>query len=136
MADLSSIRAALAATLKQGIPSLNTYRDFIAVPITPAAIIMPQPQGGLAFRTLDGAVDYALRIALLVTYGEDISSQTALDAYLSTGGPESVLDVIYRNPRLGGEVDFCWIETFRGYGLTEWAAQQYLGTNLSVMIMA
>lgn len=134
MADLNAIRQALASVLQTALPNLRVSADFQAAPTPPAAIIMPQPQQALRYDAMGGAVSYLLRIVLLGSYTEDASSQALIDSYLSTTGANSIHQVLLGNPRLGGAVDYCNMERVNGYGLMEWAGQQFLGTQIPLTV--
>ena len=141
-ADLNAIRAALASVIAAGIPNLRAYGQFQSQINPPCAVILPQPNQLLRFDTLEGGLTYMLRVVVLVAYTEDASSQTALDAYLGNL-TTSINKLIRSNPTLGGACESADVTAVRGYGagasgygLTEWAGQQYLGTNLLVNVMA
>lgn len=136
MADLNAIRQALASVLQTALPNLRVFADFISAPPLPAAVITPQPQQALRFDAMGGAVTYPLRIMLLGSYTEDNSSQVLIDSYMSTTGPNSIDAVLKANPTLGGAVDYCNIDRVNGYGLIEWAGQQYLGTQFMLSAAA
>lgn len=135
MADLQACRQALASALGV-IQGLRVSADFQAQINPPAAIIMPQPQQALRFDALGGSVSYLLRIVILGSYTEDASSQTLMDGYLASTGASSVAAVLAANPTLGGVVDFCNMDSVRGYGLMEWAGQQYLGSQIMLTVAA
>jgi hypothetical protein len=141
-ADLNAIRAALASVISAGIPNLRAYGQFQSQINPPCAVILPQPNQAVRFDTFEGGLTFMLRIVLLVSYTEDASSQTALDAYLGNLST-SVYRLIRSNPTLGGVCESADPTAVRGYGagasgygLMEWAGQQYLGTNLLVNVMA
>jgi len=129
MADLAAIRQALATALG-GIAGLRVSPIFQAQINPPAAIIMPQPQQVLRFDALGGADSYLLRIVLLGSYTEDASSQSLMDSYLASSGSSSIAAALAANPTLSGAVDYCNMDSVRGYGLMDWAGQQYLGAQI------
>jgi len=135
MADLTAICNGLAAAVGL-VPGLRVSPTFVAQVNPPAAIIMPQPGLGVKFDTIDGGVSYPLRVVLLVSYTEDASSVALMNGYLASTGPSSVLAAIKANPRLAGVYDYANVESVRGYGLREWAGQQYLGADVVVNVMA
>ncbi len=135
MADLGAICAGLAATIGT-IPGLRVSPVFTANVNPPQAVIMPVTGQGLKFDTLDGAVSYAIRVVLLVEFGQDSSSTAALNGYISTTGANSLSQVIKNNPRLAGVYDYVTMDSIRGYGLMEWSGTQYLGTTAMLTVMA
>jgi hypothetical protein len=135
VADLTAICNGLAAVLG-GVPGLRVSPTFVAQVNPPAAIIIPQPGQSLKFDTIDGGVSYLLRVVLLVGYAEDTSSVALINTYLASTGPSSVLAAIKASPRLAGVYDYANVESVRGYGLMEWAGQQYLGSQVLVNVMA
>ena len=135
MADLTAVCNGLAAVLQQ-IPGLRVSSQFVAQVNPPAAIILPQQQQALRFDTLDGGCSYLLRIILLASYTEDASSVALMNSWLATTGSGSLNAVLKANPRLPGIYDFATLESIRGYGLMEWAGQQYLGAQGIVTVMA
>lgn len=135
MADLTSACNALASVLN-GITGLRVSPTFQAQVNPPAAIIMPQTSQSLRFDTLGGGISYLLRVVLLVSYIEDASSIALMNGYLATTGASSVAAIIKANPSLGGAVESANLDMFRGYGLMDWAGQQYLGAQGLVTVMA
>ncbi len=135
MADLTTAQNALATVLST-IPGLRVSSGFAAQVNPPAAIIMPQPAQSLRFDTMGGGISYLLRIVLLASYTQDSSSQAAMNAYLATTGTSSIAAKILANPTLGGKVESANMDAARGYGLMEWAGQQYLGAQILVTVLA
>lgn len=134
MADLTACCNGLAAVLAPVIPRVSP--SFQAQVNPPCAVIVPQPQQSLRFDALGGAVSYLVRIVLLASYVEDASSVAQMNAWLATTGPQSVPEAIRASPRLAGVYDYINVESVRGYGLMEWAGQQYLGAQVLVTVMA
>ena len=135
MADLTSACNALATALGV-IPGLRVNSGFTSQVNPPAAIVMPQPSQSLRFDTMGGGISYLLRVVILTQYGQDSSSVAALNSYLATTGTNSIAATILANPRLGGAVESVNMDAVRGYGLTEWAGQQYLGAQILVTVLA
>lgn len=135
MADLTSVRNALAAALS-GISGLRVVPENQSQVNPPMALVLPQPQQVLRFDTLGGGISYLLRIILLVSYVEDLSSQLLMDSYLASTGTSSIAAALKANPTLSGAVDYCNVDSVRGYGLMDWAGQQYLGSQLLVTAAA
>lgn len=135
MADLTAVCNGLAAVLGQ-IPNLRVSPQFTAQVNPPAAIILPQPGQSLRFDSFGGGVSYLLRVVLLASYTEDTGSVALMNSWLASTGPSSVSAVIAANPRLAGVYDYATVDSIRGYGLREWAGQQYLGADVVVTVMA
>lgn len=146
MADLAAVRQALAATITANVTiggvSLPCSPILMGQVNPPMALIAPQPGQSIVFDTLDGgaqfpgSVTYHLRVILLVSFAEDLSAQNYLDNLLSVDKPGSVISAIQDNERLGGAVHYAVPTTAHGYGLREWAGQQYLGAELLVSVAA
>jgi hypothetical protein len=135
VADLTAVCNGLAAVLGQ-IPNLRVSPQFTAQVNPPAAVIMPQPGQSLRFDTMDGGISYLLRVVLLASYTEDASSVALMNSWLASTGAQSVPAMIRANPRLAGVYDYVNVDAVRGYGLREWAGQQYLGADVLVTAMA
>jgi hypothetical protein len=131
--SITQIRTALAATLNT-VPGLSATANYQSQVNPPMAIVLPQTGQIITFDTFDNGDTYYLRVILIVSYGEDISSQAALDAYLDPTGSNSVIGALHADPSLGGVVSFCVPTTAVGYGLVEWAGNQYFGTTLTVTV--
>jgi hypothetical protein len=139
MASLTAIRTALAATVAN-VTGLRTSAIYTGQINPPMAVVVPQPGQDLTFATIDGAVDYNLLVALMVSYTEDASSQALLDSYIDAGSQvsvnTSVLAAIRANPTLGGLADFAVVNAVLGYGLRDWGGQQYLRADIMVQVAA
>jgi hypothetical protein len=118
------------------ISGLRVSADYLPSVNPPAAIIMPQPRQALRFDALGGSVSYLLRVILLGSYTEDTSSQALMDGYLASTGPASIAAILAANPTLSGACDYCNMDTVNGYGLMDWAGQQYLGTQILLTVAA
>lgn len=135
MADLTNVCNGLASVISQ-IPGLRVIGQFQSQVNPPAAIVMPQQQQVLKSDTFEGGITYFVRVILLVSYTEDASSVTLMNSYLATSGPSSLMSVIKQNPRLIDVYDYASLSLIRGYGLMEWAGQQYLGAQGMIEVMA
>jgi len=146
VADLAAVRNALAATITantningQPLPAVGYLPGQVNPPM---AIVAPQPGQMIVFDTLDGGsaipgtVTYHLRVVLLVAYGEDASTQAALDLMLSTDEAGSVINAITQHSRLDGSVHYAVVTTAHGYGLRLWNDVQYFGAELLVSVAA
>jgi len=143
MADLQAACNALAATIQANTtPPLTCYGQYRSQINPPMAYVVPQPGQLIVFDTLDGgaayagAVTYHVRVPIFVSYTEDESSTAALNAYLSTNAPGSVINAITMHSRLGGAVDFAVVTTAHSYGLRTVGDQQYLACDVLVSIAA
>jgi hypothetical protein len=135
VADLGAVRTALAGVLG-GIANLRVSPVFLAQVNPPAAVIMPNTAQPVRFDSLGGGVSFLLRVVLLVAYTEDASSQALMDGYLSSTGAASVEAAVAANPTLSGAVQFCNVDSYRGYGLGDWAGQQYLQAQIMLTAAA
>src|SRR6266487_3308303 len=131
MADLTSVSNALATVLG-AIPGLRVSGQFVSQVNPPAAIVMPQPGQSFRFDSFGGGISYMLRVVILVSYTQDTSSVTLLNAYLASTGPASIAAAIRANPSLSGACESADMEAVRGYGLMDWAGQTYLGAQIPV----
>lgn len=143
MADLATIRNALASTIQANTtPSLACLGYAPSQVNPPMAYVIPQPGQLMVFQTLDGgavytgALDYHMRVVLVVSGTDDQSAQQALDAMLSTNEPGSVINAISMNDRLGGAADYCAVTTAHSYGLRFIGDIQYLCCDLLVTVGA
>lgn len=135
MADLTAVCNSVGTTLAT-ISGLRVSNQFVSQVNPPAAVVMPQPGQALRFDTLDGGITYFLRVVLLVSMTEDTSSVALLNSYLATTGASSVAQTLRLAPRAAGVYDYAIMDSVRGYGMMEWAGQQYLGAQILVQAMA
>ena len=139
MASLAAVRTALGNTVS-GVSALRVFPTFQQQINPPTAIIMPQRGQMITFDTLEGFDSYHLQIILMVSFAEDASSQAMMDAFLDAGpsasASTSVLMALRANPSLSGAVFNCVPVSVMGYGLTEWAGQQYFGCTINVQVQA
>lgn len=142
MADLATIRNALASTIQANVAlpaSLGggqlTALGYLPAQVNPPmAIVAPQPGQSIVFDTFDGGVTYHFRVILIASYGEDISAQGLLDGWLSTNQAGSVINAINSNLRLGNSVDWAVPTTVHSYGVRSWGDQQYFGAEILVSV--
>lgn len=135
MADLTAASNAVAAVLAT-VPGLRVNSGFTSQVNPPMAIVMPQPSQALRFDTFDGGITFFLRTVVLVSMTEDTSSVALLNAFMATTGSSSIEAALKANPRLNGAVDYCVMDSIRGYGMMEWAGQQYLGFQALMSVFA
>ena len=145
MTGLANIRAQLQSVIQAAVPALNVYQFYVENPTPPCAIIETAPGVVEAFATLDGGMDFQLRVVLLAgaTYEQD--AQALLDGWLDSTAAGSVVAAIQQNGRLNGAANYCVISrvgsapaggALHGYQLVEWGGLQYLGTNIMLDVGA
>lgn len=148
MANLGTIRQALASVLTAAVPNVNVSPYYVQQVNPPQFVIDTLPLVE-EFVTLDGSVDFGLRIVLIASLGEDASGQSLLDGWTASDGAGSVVAAIEANPRLVVNsvpaCDYCVVTRVgapgaaggrAGYGLIEWGGVPYLGTQVLLDIAA
>lgn len=139
MADLLTIRTALADQIAEFCPGLRAMpeaRDSIQPPV---AIVLPGSPLMKFGDTVDGALTINLTILMIISDAATMErSQRALDAYLGIGSGEttSIPNAIHMDPTLGGAVHFCEPLTVTNYGRLEYAGEGYFGARVNVQIGA
>lgn len=125
MSSLADIRSALADALN-AVSGLSAYEVVPGQVNTPAAVIAPD---GIEYDTdFEHGATYNLPVQFLVSLGDWGTAQRVLDAFISHDGTgvEAV----------NGVTDFeCRVVRMEGYGLTEFAQTNYLGTQLIVEVI-
>jgi hypothetical protein len=136
IADLSSIRAALAAriTAGTGLRTLPEAKDQVSPPV---AVILPGQPVVTYGATLDGAFTVNLRVLLLLSDAAPVEKvQRALDAYLGIGVhdsvPASIAGAIQDDPTLGHTVHFAVPLAADSYGRVDYAGATYFGARLTI----
>lgn len=148
MATLEAIRTALANVISAAVTNANVSPVYVQQVNPPQIVIDVQPQVEV-WATLEGAVDYLLRVILIAGAGEDASAQALLDGWIDPNGPGSVVAAINQNPRLtqAGQPTVSYTAVTRigvpggaasrgGYGIVQWAGVDYFGTNILVEVLA
>lgn len=143
MANLTTIRNALAAVISAALPNVNVS-PFYVQQVNPPQIVIDTLPLVEEYATFDGSADFGLRLMLLASAGDDASGQGVLDGWLASDGAGSVLAAIQANPRLNNTVDYCVIQRVGGgagaarggYGLIDWAGVLYVGTMVFLEIAA
>ena len=131
----TQVRVALTTRLSSisGLRAHHTFRDVTP----PAAIVMPVQGTFMSYGiTMDGQVNWLLRIILLASIGDTKAGQTTMDAMLATTGSTSIYAAIMADPSLGGVVSFCEPVEATGYGLMNVDGVDYLACSLTVQIGA
>lgn len=151
MAGLQAIRTALAAVIQAAVPGVNVSAYHPQQVNAPQIVIDVQPQAEV-WATLEGAVDFELRVVLMASVAEDVSGQSLLDSWLDSSAQGSVVAAITQNPRLqvpaGSGPPACDYAVITrigvpggaasrgGYSVLDWAGVPYLGTNIMVEVAA
>lgn len=136
MADIATIRSALAAQLTQhtGLRALAEPRDSVAPPV--AVILAGQPFVTYG-QTMDGTFQVNLRVLVLMTEGAPTERvQRALDAYMGIGSgePASVAGAIQADPTLGGAVHFCVPVAAMPPARIDYNGVTYFGSRIDVQV--
>jgi hypothetical protein len=119
VADWAAIRAAIATTLDV-IDGLRVFGYAKEGTPPPLAVVVPGQGQFLKFGPVEGPsipVDFTATVELFVARGTDRTGQDQLDAYLATTGPSSIYATIDANHKLGGVVDYCYVDAAEGYTL-------------------
>jgi hypothetical protein len=131
--DLRTIRKALIDAISV-VPGLNaeSLRDN---PIVPCAIVVPETPFDLQI-TFDGNESPYFIVLLLVPYNDTDGAQEQLDAYLSGGTDQSVVDAIEVDDTLGGVVGGLDVGELKSYGVMQLhdGGTRYLSAELLVRV--
>lgn len=131
--DIPAIRTALKDTLSKinGLDVDNLRLN----PDPPCAIVYPNPPFPFV-ETFDGNSNPIFTVLILVPYVDTDDAQDALDAYLSTTGPASVIACIGADQTLGGAVASAVVRDLQSYGPMQLmdGGTQYLSAEVSVEI--
>lgn len=137
MANLSAIRAGLAARFATLTGIRYAYPRWPDQVNTPCAIVMPRDN--LWREALGGAPSFVFEVTLLVTpwktKGLD-RAQQQLDGYLDDTGGGSVHAAVRGDVTLGGAAHTCNVDGFTDYGSLEVNGTEYLGCKLLVSVWA
>ena len=139
MADVSTIRAALAAriTAGTGLRTLAEARDLISPPV---AIILPGNPLVHYGETFDGALTINLNVLMVISdAAPNEKVQRALDAYLGIGGgttSASIPAALMADTSLGGAVQWAIPMQVSAYNRIEYNGVEYFGARLAVQIGA
>ena len=135
-----AIRDGLAAAVKTGVPSLNTFG------YCPDAIPEPCWYAGEVEIDFDrafgrGMDELRITCRLLVSRADDKSGQAALDRYLAGSGPDSVKAAIEAargapgEAALGGLCDDLHLMRVQGYRMYQVGEVQFYGAEMIVRII-
>lgn len=139
MADVSAIRAALAAqiTAKTGLRALGDAPGQVNPPV---AVILPGTPFVHFGDTFDGSLTVNLRVLLILSDAPPVERvQRALDAYLGIGGDTTtalIPGAIMADPTLGGVAQWCMPMAVSTYHTIEYAKETYFGARLEVQVGA
>jgi hypothetical protein len=140
VADLTTIRNALAAQIAAHCSGLRTNPQARGSIAPPVAVILPgSPLIPAYGTTMDGALTITLHILLIISDADtDERTQRALDAYLGIGAgeTESIPNAIMADPTLGGVVHYCEPTTAGSYGRIAYSGIEYFGARISCTIGA
>lgn len=132
MADITAIRAALAAALAN-VDGLEVNTRMVSLPNPPAAMIRPE-SGTFADNDNGGMDRLRFRVHLLVSRADAESGQDLLDEYLATSNVKAAIEA---DRKLGGTVDRVRVRDWENYGYIAWGPSEhvYLGAELVVEIV-
>ena len=117
MADLSAMRAGLAARLATLASLRQVYTTWPDQLVVPCAIVMPM--AGTWRLALGGVPTISFEVTLLVAPLQQrglARAQDELDAYLDDAGAGSVHAAVRGDVTLGGAASTCDVTGFDGYG--------------------
>lgn len=136
MASLNQIRAALAETVSENVESeLFVYPDVADVVQCPALIIEPMHADYTVTFSLD--VTYEFIMYVLVSRRDTTTAQQELDSFVSHAGPNSIREVLFRNPDLGLDNIDAFVHRMEGYGGSFMTAKvPHVGAKLICRIQA
>lgn len=126
-ANYDDVKVALGKTLKT-IAGLRVYPRLSGQINPPAAVISPGEGPFLTYgTTLDDGDDLDLAITLLVSRGDERSSDEDLGAYIARTGDKSILAAVAADHTLGGLVDDAWVVGAQNWNVFTIANTPYLG---------
>ncbi len=143
--DVGAIRLALAEQIRVALVDssrpANVYAYPPSSPELPAVLIRPRTNSAEYIQyhesfssneNGDGALA-GIELEIEVrTGGWDEDSQIAMDAYLSSGLPESIVTAVEADKTLGGAVESCWVRAagapvplLPADGVREWLSARF-----------
>lgn len=133
MATLDQLRSGL----KTRLATISGLRATATMPSDvnpPAAAVMPVE--GLFDEDFDGNDTYQFDVHVWVSAADLNRAQTAIDAYLSRSGTNSIKAAIDGDPTLGGVADGTKVKGFRDYAqITDVAGRSLLTARLQVEVL-
>jgi len=131
---LTAVRDALAAYLSANISGLRSVASRLGDINVPCAVVMPETGLFADYQvSMDGQVDYHLRVIVLASAGDSETGQDVLDGYLATSGSGSVWAAVRADPTLGGVVAYAQVVQATGYGLMNFSGVDYLAASIIVI---
>lgn len=131
---IDQLRAGLKARLAT-VSGLRAQATMTEDPVPPAAVVMPKR--GAFDQTFDGKASYVFEVHLYMQLGDLNRAQTALDAYLSLSGANSLAVAVAADPTLGGVADYARVVGFEDYAaVVDQGGTMRLGARLQVEIYA
>lgn len=138
---LTQIRVALAAQLAarvvmaDGVTPLRTVTTRFGDINPPCVVVLPEQDTFATYQvSMDGQVNWRLRIIVVASPADSQSGQDILDPFLEVAGPQSIWAAVRADPTLGGAVSFCSVTAGSKYGLTNFNAVDYLTASLTAEI--
>ena len=138
-ADLSAVRAALAAYLTAALANQVEVHSFVRGSINPPALIVtPAPGTFLDYEVTqaDQALNYTFRLVLLASTADAETGTQVLDGMLAIDTPSSPVAALWLDPTLGGVVDYAVPKVAQRYGGLTYGGVDYLGAEILVEIAA
>lgn len=130
--SVTQIRTALANSMS-GITGLRTAAVWPGVVNPPIAVVRrSRTDYGTEF---NGGDTSTFLVSLYLSSVDTVSSQYALDDYLSRAGAQSVIAAIQADTTLGGVVRNLAVDSVSEEGLTELAGNTYLSATIPVLVV-
>lgn len=130
---LTALRQAVATQLQAQIPGLRVVTSRLGDINPPCAVIAPQTGPVAEYQvSMDGQVDWHLRIVMVASVADSTSGQDILDPYLSVTGPQSIWAAIRADTSLGGMVGFAIVTAADGYGVMNINGVDYLAVSFTL----
>jgi len=133
---LTAAREALAGYLAANITGLRTVTTRLGQINPPCALVLPAPGTFATYSvSMDGQVNWTLRVLVVASLADSESGQDILDPYLSVTGPKSIWAAVDADSTLGGAVDgFAVVVNGSAYGVTVLNGVDYLTATLTVQV--
>lgn len=134
MATVGAIRDGLAAKLAT-IEGLRVH-DVIPDDMMPPAVVIRPAQGSFVRyrRTHSGSTEMTIIVTIVVSAGWSRTAQDALDEYMATSGPMSVLAAL--DGPVTGVSDYVQVVEATNWGEVEVAGVTYFGVDFVVEVLA
>ena len=131
MATLSECRKALADVLNNNLKA-NVY-PYVPGAVTAPAVVI-EPAAGEIVTMGRGRVVYLFDVHVITAANDDVASQQVLDEYLTSQGPNSIIQVVADNKTLAlDDTDASALE-WGGYGTIEISGEAHLEAVMRVQI--